>query len=290
MNFFHDEAGDLRIGRCILISILAIFLIITFFLSWTIIPTGYTGVRSTFGQISEDAAYSGFNWKIPYVQNIIPVNNKQQDLSFNDKVWSETSERTVIYFENITVTYTINKEKSVWLCSHINDYSNNLIRNDIVSSAIKTASKQFTSVDATNRGLIEPATQEILQKSINDKYGEDVVFINKVIISNIDFEESYNAAIAEKQNAQLAYEKAAIDNQKAIEKAAADAEVARTQAEAKAAAKLIEAEAESKANQMVSDSITDTILRRMYYERWNGVLPKVVTNDSNIIVPMNEME
>ena len=290
MNFFHDEDGCLRIGRCILISILAIFLIITFFLSWTIVPTGYTGVRSTFGQISEDAACSGFNWKIPYVQNIIPVNNKQQDLSFNDKVWSETSERTVIYFENITVTYTINKEKSVWICSHINDYSNNLIRSDIVSSAIKTASKQFTSVDATNRGLIEPATQEILQKSINDKYGEDVVFINKVIISNIDFEESYNAAIAEKQNAQLAYEKAAIDNQKAIEKAAADAEVARTQAEAKAAAKLIEAEAESKANQMVSDSITDTILRRMYYERWNGVLPKVVTNDSNIIVPMNEME
>lgn len=72
MNFFHDEDGCLRIGRCILISILAIFLVITFFLSWT----GYTGVRSTFGQISEDAAYSGFNWKIPYVQNIIPVNNK----------------------------------------------------------------------------------------------------------------------------------------------------------------------------------------------------------------------
>ena len=150
--FFLDVVGCLRIGRCLLISILAIFLIVTFFLSWTIIPTGYTGVRSTFGQISEDAAYSGFNWKIPYVQNIIPVNNKQQDLTFNDKVWSETSERTVIYFENITVTYTINKEKSVWLCSHINDYSNNLIRNDIVSSAIQTASKQFTSVDDTKRG------------------------------------------------------------------------------------------------------------------------------------------
>ena len=65
--------------------------------SFTIIPTGYTGVRTTFGQIDKTTLQNGFNWKIPFIQSIELVNNKQQDIDYNGQIWSETAERTAIY-------------------------------------------------------------------------------------------------------------------------------------------------------------------------------------------------
>lgn len=50
--------------------------------SFVIIPTGYTGVRTTFGQIDSVTMQNGFNWKVPFAQSVSMVNNKQQDLLF----------------------------------------------------------------------------------------------------------------------------------------------------------------------------------------------------------------
>lgn len=269
--------------KYVLIAVIAVIAVILLGTSWSVIPTGYTGVRTTFGQISSEPVQSGFNWKIPIVQSIKKVNNKQQDILFDSQIWSETSERTAIYFEGVNVTYSINGEKSAWIFANVSDYKNNLINEGIVASAIKTASKQLNSTDATNRGLIEPLTLQTLQQSVDDKYGESVIRIHKVVINNVDFEETYNNAIAEKQNAQLAYEKQQIENQKVVEKAEADAEAKRVEAAANADAMLIEAKAEAEANQRLAESITNEILMNKYYDVWDGVLPRVNASDSNIM-------
>ena len=255
--------------------------------SFVIIPTGYTGVRSTFGQIDEVTVQNGFNWKLPFVQSVEVVNNKQQDIGFEGQVWSETSERTAIYYEAITVTYQINPEKSAWIYANVSNYKDALVSQNLVASAIKASSKSLSDTDATNRSVIEPLAMENIQRSLDEKYGENVVYVNKVTISNADFEDSYNAAIAAKQQAQLNAEQQAIENQRAIEKAAADAEVKRTNAAAVANAKLIEAEAEAKENELLELSLTDTILRQMYIEKWNGQLPNVMTGDNgDVMIPV----
>lgn len=259
-------------------------ILLVFSQSFAIIPTGYTGVRITFGQIDNRTVQNGFNWKIPFVQSINQVNNKQQDISYTGQVWSETAERTVLYYEGITVTYTINPEKSAWIYANVSDYKKNLILDNLVASAIKSSSKELNSTDATNRGIIEPIAQEKIQEALDQKYGSDVVFINKVVIANTDFEESYNQAIADKQTAQLAYEKQQIENKRQIEAAEADAQVKTTQAKAEADAAVIKAQGEADANKLLNDSITDKILRQQYYEKWNGQLPNVITGDSSDII------
>ena len=70
----------IRKGRVVLCAILVLLLAITLFKSFTIVPTGYTGVRTTFGQIDANVVEPGFSFKIPYVQSIQKVNNKQQDI------------------------------------------------------------------------------------------------------------------------------------------------------------------------------------------------------------------
>lgn len=259
-------------------------ILLVFSQSFAIIPTGYTGVRITFGQIDNRTVQNGFNWKIPFVQSINQINNKQQDISYTGQVWSETAERTVLYYEGITVTYTINPEKSAWIYANVSDYKKNLISDNLVASAIKSSSKELNSTDATNRGIIEPIAQEKIQEALDQKYGSDVVFINKVVIANTDFEESYNQAIADKQTAQLAYEKQQIENKRQIEAAEADAQVKTTQAKAEADAAVIKAQGEADANKLLNDSITDKILRQQYYEKWNGQLPNVITGDSSDII------
>ena len=159
------------------------------FIVIVLVPTGYTGVRTTFGQIDDSTVQNGFNWKIPFVQSIATVNNKQQDISFADEeIWSETKERTSIQYKGITVTYQINSEKSAWIYANISDYENNLVSKGLVSSSIKSSSKTLSDTDATNRSIIEPLALKNIQSSIDEKYGKDVIYINKVVINNADFE------------------------------------------------------------------------------------------------------
>lgn len=272
------------INKLIIAGVCVVLLLVTGLSSFKIVPTGYTGVKTTFGQISQNAVAPGITFKIPFVQSIKKVNNKQQDAQFKDQIWAETADRTAIFFENITITYQISAEKSAWLIANVSNYEDNILTQAVVASAIKTASKELTDIDATNRGKIEPLAQEKLQSILDGKYGKDTIAINRVTISNIDFEETYNNAIAAKQNAQLAYEKAAIENKQAIEKAEADAEVKKKAAEGEAEAKKIKASAEAEANKKLNDSLTDKVLLNKYYEKWDGKLP-TVSGDSSIILP-----
>lgn len=256
--------------------------------SITFIPTGYSGVRVTFGQINETPAHEGLNFKIPFVQSIRKVNNKLQDQTIPDQIWAETKERTAVYFEGVTVTYSIAPEKSAWIYANVTDYEN-LINLGLVSSAVKSVAKKTEVVSVTDRSSVEPAVAETLQASINSKFGEGVVEVHKVVIANIDFEEDYQNAVAAKQKAQLAYEQQQIDNQKAVEKAEADANAKIKAAEGEAEAKRIKAEAEADANAKISKSLTEEVLANKFYDKWDGHLPKV-SGGTGVILPESILE
>ena len=268
-----------------------------FGMSFVIIPSGYTGVKTTFGQIAEETLPNGFNWKTPFIESIEIVNNKQQDAGFaqkDSKIWGETSEKVPVYMTDVTVTYQIDNEKSAWIYANVSDYKSQLISDAMVASALKNAAVQFTAEQVTVRSNIEPTAQKELQESLDNKYGENVVHILKVVINNMDFEDSYNEAINQKNLAAKQAEAQAIQNQIEIDKATKDAETQRIAAEAQATAETakaqgeadairIKAEAEAEANRKLSESLTDNVLRNKLYDKWNGELPKV-SNDSAPLV------
>ena len=264
--------------------------------SFTIIPSGYTGVKTTFGQIQETTIQNGFNWKVPFIDSIELVNNKQQDLRFAQKtqIWGETSEKIPVYMADVTVTIQIDNEKSAWIYANVSDYKSQLVSDAIVASSLKNAAEQFPAEEVTVRSNIENKACEELQASVDAKYGENVVHIKKVVINDMDFEASYNEAINQKNLAQKQQEAQAIQNQIAIEAANKDAEVKRVTAEAEADAKVtqaqgeadaikVKADAEAEANQKLSQSLTDSILQNKFYEKWNGQLPTVTGSNSALI-------
>lgn len=65
-----------------------------------------------------------------------------------------------------------------------------------------------------------------------------------------------------------------------------EANLAKAEAEAKAT--IMTAEAQAEANRILAESITDDILKQMYYEKWNGKLPDVLGgDDTSVIVDVN---
>jgi regulator of protease activity HflC (stomatin/prohibitin superfamily) len=260
--------------------------------SFTIIPTGYSGVRTTFGQISQETMPQGFNFKIPFVQDIHLVNNKQQDVTIEEQIWGETKEKTPVYASQVVVTYQVMSNKSAWIFANVTD-TDVLITPQLVASATKSAMTELPADNVTQREIIEPKIKERLTESINEKYGEDTIRIIKVVVNQMDFEESYNQAISAKSIARQRQEQQAIENQTAIEKAEAEkkvsianaeaeAEKLRIKTEAEAKALKIAAEAEAEANKVLMESLSDEILKAMFYENWNGELPNIVSDGSII--------
>ena len=241
---------------------------------FTVVPTGYTGVRTTFGLIDQESCMPGFNFVTPFVQNISLVNNKQQDIRFTDKIWSETKEQTVVYMENVTVTYQIVPESSAWIYANVENWVQELVDIDIVSSALKSASRGLAADVVTDRAVIEPAAREQLQTALDDKYGENRVIIKEIIINNMDFDESYNEAIAKKSQAIQEQQEQAIRNQTSIDQAKAEAEAERQRAQGQADAELIQAQAKAEANRIISESITEATQRQDAINKWNGELPR----------------
>ena len=236
-------------------------LLITASSSFTIIKTGYTGVRTTFGQIDSTVLQNGLNFKVPFVQSIKTVNNKQQDEKFNGEIWGEALDKTVVFATDVIVTYQINPAKSAYIYANVNNYKDNLIPQTLVNSAVKSAMVQLPSDQVTNRNKIESLTKTTLEKAIVEKYGSDAVIILKVTIDNMD--------IADKQIARQNAEKQAIENQKAVDlakanqdKAAIEAETKKITAQADADAMIISAQAEAEAYKIKSAEITENLLKK----------------------------
>lgn len=255
--------------------------------SITIVPTGYTGVKTAFGQINERPASQGFNWKIPFVETIQLVNNKQQLATFEGQIWGETSEKIEVFGENVAVTYRVAPESSAWIYANVASGTSNLIPTSDVSSSLKDAMTRFDATKVTIRSEIEPAARNLLNEALTVRYGKNVVEVIKITIPQMGFLPEYDAAIQKKANAAKDQETKAIENQTALDKAESDkqirikdaeaeAEEKRIKAESDAQARLIQVEAEAEANRKINETMTDTVLKNKFYNVWNGQLPKVM--------------
>ena len=262
-----------------------IFLII-FSQCFVIIPTQYTGVKILLGQVNNTPVDNGFNWKVPFVEKIQKINNKLQDKSYfskdKDRVWSETKNRTAIYYQDIVFSYQINPEYSSWIYANVEDYKNNLLSEGMVSSAIKSVSKKLDDADATDRSIIEPLIKESLQQAVLDKYQNSVLTVCNVTVNNIDFEDSYNQAIADKQKMQIALEQQELENQKKIAEEQANAEALEIKTTAEANAIKMKAEAEAEANRLLQNSLSDMVLQFKLADKWNGTAPQYVGGEGSL--------
>lgn len=263
-----------------IVGILLSIMLFIWGFSIVIVPSGYVGIKTSYGQISGEALPSGQYFSLPIIYHVDKINCKQQDTNYENKIWGESSERTPVYAENIRISFQINSEKAAWIWSNIEEWDYKLLKGSIISTAVKRAAVELPNDQVTNRSYIEPLTLKYLQEEIDKYYKESVLTVNSVNIGNMDFSDEYNAALEKRDLAKLEAENAKYVNEKKLADAEAetkeakiksDAEIARKKQEAEAAAerKRIAAAAEAESNKKISQSLTPELieLKRIEVEK-----------------------
>lgn len=172
---------------------------------------------------------------------------------------------------NLTINYNFIADRVVELYTKFNGMDgetivDNRVQNSIIAY-IKEVTPQFSVMDiySDKRAEVSQAITEYLNSKLNDEYGINVV---SALIIDVQLDETLQAKIRAKEQAKQDAEKAELDKQTAIAQgeankaqAEAEAEVKRIQAEAAAEQTRIAAQAEADANNMISGSITENLIR-----------------------------
>ena len=301
------------LGTIVLIACLVVAGVTMFLACTSTVPTGHTGILSTFGRVEDVSLGNGLNFHKPW-QTIVTMTNKEQtftesNVSFSKDLQEVTYTYTVKY--NLLPSAAPNIYKTVGV-----DYFNILIKPQ-VNNSVKAAFGLREAEDMTE-------TRTLIQSEINDSvaaYAQGYGIEAKVFLDDFDFTDAYTNAIEAKQVAeqealrdktqqametersrQLAERtKIQAENDAAIRKinADADAEAAKVKAQADFEVAQLEADAiaykgqkEAEAIAAQAAAITDEIVAYEYAQRWEGTLPTYMMGGNGALpiidIPMGE--
>ena len=253
------------------------------------VPTGHTGVLTTFGKVEDHTLESGMNFKAPW-QSVVKMDNRVQKQTTDLICFSSDIQEVSMKY---TVNYQISSADAMTIYKTIGtDYYNNIIVPNITES-VKTAVAKYNA-----EALVSDRSElsQVIQADLTVRLANYNIIVVSASIEDMDFTDAFTNAVEAKQVAEQNKLKAQTEAEQQIIEANAAAEIKRVNSEADAAAKKIAAEAEAyeievkakaeaEANKQIAESLTDELIKYKYYETWNGELPDVVGADTIIKMP-----
>lgn len=271
---FAEAEGGMGAASIIISLIVAAVLIL---LSCaTIVPTGHTGVLTTFGEVEDRVLDSGLNFTKPW-QRVINMDNRIQKQTIELACFSsDIQEVSMVY----TINYQINKENAQEIYKTIGKDYYNTVLVPCVTESTKVITAKYSAEEIVGK---RAALAAAIEENLTEKLATYNIILVSSSIEDTDFTDTYTNAVEEKQVAQQNKLRAETDAEKAKIEAEAAAEVKRINAQAEADAKLIQADAEAEANRKLAASLNNNVLSNKWIEAWNGVMPTVTGTDGNLI-------
>lgn len=263
-----DSFNKKKVIKITIISIISLFVVITFFNSFTTIKSGEIGLKSRFGQIVSQTTQEGIQFKVPYIEKVTKVNMKVQKADITSSSATKDLQDVSISF---AINYQLQADKVMDLYKTVGASYVETILQPATQEALKNVTSKYTAEELiTKRSEVSQQIIQDLSAKVN-KYG---IIINELNIIDLNFSEAYNKAIEDKQVAEQEVKKA----QQELEKTKIEAEK-----------KVAEAQAEADALRLQKEEITDELLelRRIEaqtkaIEKWNGQLPSTITGTDGI--------
>ncbi len=256
-------------GKIIALVITAIVVIILLSTCFTVVEAGHTGVVMTFGAVEDEVLSEGMHFKIPFAQTVVMVNNRTQKIETQG---TASSKDLQIVSYVVAVNYKVNNNASAELYKKVGTDYSNIIVAPAIQESIKAVSAQFTAEQLiTERQNVGDQIKIALDEKINE-YGITVEIFN---IVNFDFSDEFNAAVEAKQTAQ----------QQALK---AEQDLARIEVEAKQ--KVTQAQAEADSIRLIQEALSAApdYVEYIKWNKWNGELPKVMT-DGGVMVDVGSV-
>lgn len=288
--FKNEEENGAAMGS--LIGGIAAALILLLIACIAIVPTGYTGILTTFGRVEDRTISSGANVIAPW-QKVVKMDNRTQKVQIDTAAFSSDIQQVDI---KMSLNYCIDQETAQVLYRTVGkNYYDNVIFPRVLENT-KAVFSQYSAENLVARR--EFLSDEIVDQTTIDmsKYGVNII---SIAIEDIDFTDAFTNAVeakqvaaqnkltAETQQAQKTMEQEAeaaraiiAANAKAeqdIIAAKADLEVVKIQADAA----LYAGEREANMNERIAAALTDELIKYYWIKQWNGELPGTVLSDAN---------
>ena len=269
----------------ILISVILalIFVIISI---TTVIPTGYTGIKTTFGKVDANTLDAGINFKLPW-QNVINMDNREQRTRFALQSFSKDIQQVDIQG---SINLNIDKTTAMNLYKDVGTGYADILVTPRVQEDVKIVIAKYSAENLVeNRQRASDEIYDLLKKELSQK-GINVI---SFAIENIDFTDAFESAVEakqvatqEKQKAQTEQERQTMEMKQKAERdriqAQAAADVQKIDADAKAYAVKVQADAEAEANKKIAETLSDPLIKYNMIHQWNGHLPVVAGGGSGL--------
>ena len=286
----HRRDGDVisrkpqRTGVRIIGAVLAAILCIMSCVSY--VPTGYTGIVTTFGKVHEHTLDAGINFHAPW-DNVITMDNREQRSTFQLAAFSKDIQQVDIQG---SINYNIDKATAMNLYKDVGTEYVSILIGPRIQEDVKIVIAQYNAENLiASRQDVANKIESLIREELTSK-GINII---SLAIENIDFTDAFENAVEAKQvatqeklRAQTQQEQATMEAQQAAERkkieAQAAAEVAKVQADADAYAVQVKAEAEAEANKKISASLTEELVNYRQIQQWDGILPQFVGSGDTI--------
>lgn len=253
----------------------------------TYVPTGYTGIVTTFGKVHDTTLDAGISFKAPW-DNVIRMDNREQRFSFELEAFSKDIQEVDL---KGSVNLNIDKSTAMNLYREVGtDYINVLIA-PRVQEDIKIVIARYTAETLVeNRQVASDAMYDLLREELAAK-GINVI---SIAIENLDFSDTFEFAVEakqvatqEKQRAKTQQEQQTMEAEQAAARkkieAEAAAEVVRIRADAEAYEIKTKADAEAEANEKIAATVTEELIDYTQAQNWNGKLPSTYIGSGSAI-------
>ena len=269
--YFCFDNGKKTGGVSLVLTVILLcimFIVIPF--SFHTVDTGEVAVVKHFGEAT-GTRVAGLHWDAWFTNQYEVYDARVQKVDIDANTYSSDAQTMDI---KMTLQYQIQPDKVLDITKKYGSLK--LLQQRLESIVIEKSKAVLSSHKAMNiiaeRAAMSPAVEEAVKQAVGDKYFVD---INSLVLTNIDFSDSFEKAVEDKMIAEQKQLKAEYNNKTKIAKAEADAK-----------AKIISAQAEKEANELLEKSLTDKILKQEWIDKWNGILPKTTAGDSTVaIVP-----
>ena len=234
------------------------------------VPTGHTGVVTTFGRVENYTLDAGVHMVKPW-QQVVKMDNRVQKQTVKLACFSSDIQEVNMSY---TINYQIRKADAMTLYSTVGVSYYNTVVSPNIAEAVKVATARYTAEELVGmRDELANAIELILSDKL-EQYNIEVVSTS---IEDMDFTDAFTDAVEAKQVAQQNKLKAQTEAEQRVIEANAAAEVRKVQADAEAYELLARAEAEAEANRKISESLTRDLIDYAYAQRWDGKLPRIVS-------------
>ena len=246
------------------------------------VPTGHTGIVTTFGNVEDYTFEAGIHFKLPW-QEVINMDNRNQRATIDLKCFSSDIQEVDVTY---TINYQIQKSNAQTIYKTIGTGYFNTVIAPRIQEAVKSVIAQYNAENLiANREKLSAEVKEILLEKVA-LYNIEVLDAS---IENLDFSDVFTAAVEAKQVAEQTKLKTQIEQEQAIIIAEAEAKRAVIEAEAAAEVKKVEADAklyatekEAEANAKLAASLTDALINYYYAQAWDGKLPTYMGGESTM--------